>query len=52
VALFHLSVEIVGGLVFGALNPLEHRVFQCLTLALGGAYWLMRERDDPPLPTR
>ena len=28
VALFRLSVEIVGGLVVGALNPLEHGVFQ------------------------
>ncbi|HEY3204981.1 MAG TPA: phosphate-starvation-inducible PsiE family protein [Thermoanaerobaculia bacterium] len=115
VALFRLSVEIVGGLIFGALNPLEHRVFQAVfgeimtvlialefnhtlryvvareqsviqtktvllisllalarrfiildftaatstellglaavTLALGGTYWLMRERDDRPLPT-
>jgi uncharacterized membrane protein (DUF373 family) len=114
VALFRLSVEIVGGLVFGALNPLDHRVFQtvfgeimtvlialefnhtlrfvvtrdqtvihtrtvlliallalarrfiildftvasstellglaAVTLALGGAYWLMRDRDDRPLP--
>jgi uncharacterized membrane protein (DUF373 family) len=114
VALFRLSVEIVGGLVFGALNPLDHRVFQtvfgeimtvlialefnhtlrfvvsrdqtvihtrtvlliallalarrfiivdftvassnelfglaAVTLALGGAYWLMRERDDRTLP--
>jgi uncharacterized membrane protein (DUF373 family) len=28
VALFRLSVEIVGGLLFGALNPLDHKVFQ------------------------
>ncbi len=112
VALFRLSVEIVGGLVLGALNPLEHGVFQTIfgqimtvlialefnhtlrfvaereqsiiqtktvllisllamarrfiimdlseasslellglatvTLALGGTYWLMRERDDRP----
>jgi len=112
VALFRLSVEIVGGLVVGALNPLEHGVFQAIfgqimtvlialefnhtlrfvvareqsiiqtktvllisllamarrfiimdltaasslelfglaavTLALGGTYWLMRERDDRP----
>jgi uncharacterized membrane protein (DUF373 family) len=110
VALFRLSIEIVGGLVLGALNPLEHGVFQSIfghimtvlialefnhtlrfmvareqsiiqtktvllisllamarrfiimdltaassielfglatvTLALGGTYWLMRERDD------
>ena len=30
VALFRLSVEIVGGLVVGALNPLEHGVFQAI----------------------
>jgi uncharacterized membrane protein (DUF373 family) len=111
VALFRLSVEIVGGLVLGARNPLEHGVFQivfgeimtvlialefnhtlrfvvardqsliqtktvllisllamarrfiildptttstellglaAVTLALGGTYWLMRERDDRP----
>jgi uncharacterized membrane protein (DUF373 family) len=112
VALFRLSVEIVGGLILGALNPLEHGVFQTIfgqimtvlialefnhtlrvvvareesiiqtktvllisllamarrfivmdltaasslellglatvTLALGGTYWLMRERDDRP----
>jgi uncharacterized membrane protein (DUF373 family) len=30
VALLRLSVEIVGGLVFGALNPLEHRAFQAI----------------------
>jgi uncharacterized membrane protein (DUF373 family) len=30
VALFRLSVEIVGGLVIGALNPLEHGVFQAI----------------------
>ena len=30
VALFRLSVEIVGGLVLGALNPLEHGVFQAI----------------------
>jgi uncharacterized membrane protein (DUF373 family) len=111
VALFRLSAEIVGGLVFGARNPLEHGVFQtvfgeimtvlialefnhtlrfvvardqslintktvllisllamarrfiildptatsaellglaAVTLALGGTYWLMRERDDRP----
>lgn len=110
VALFRLSVEIVGGLVFGALNPLDHKIFQtvfgeimtvlialefnhtlrfvvtrdqsvihtrtvilisllalarrfiildfavanstellglaAVTLALGGTYWLMRDRDD------
>ena len=109
VALYRLSVEIVTGLVFGALDPLDHRVFQtvfgqimtvlialefnhtlryvvtreqsiiqakaviliallamarrfivldftgatsiemfglaAVTLALGGTYWLMRERD-------
>lgn len=28
VALYRLIVEVVGGLVFGALNPLDHRVFQ------------------------
>lgn len=28
VALFRLVVEVVGGLVFGALNPLDHKVFQ------------------------
>lgn len=28
VALFRLSVGIVGDLVFGALNPLDHQVFQ------------------------
>lgn len=111
-SLFRLSVEIVGGLVLGALNPLEHGVFQAIfgqiltvlialefnhtlrfvvareqsiiqtktvlliallamarrfiimdlteassiellglaavTLALGGTYWLMRERDERP----
>ena len=111
VALFRLSVEIIGGLVFGALNPLEHKAFQAIfgqimtvlialefnhtlrsvvnrdqsviqtrtvlliallamarrfiimdltitsntellglgavTLALGGTYWLMRERQGP-----
>jgi uncharacterized membrane protein (DUF373 family) len=110
VALFRLSVEIIGGLVFGALNPLEHKAFQTIfgqimtvlialefnhtlryvvnrdqsviqtrtvlliallamarrfiimdltitsntellglaavTLALGGTYWLMREREE------
>ena len=30
VALFRLSVEIIGGLVFGALNPLEHKAFQAI----------------------
>jgi len=28
VALFRLVVGVVGGLVFGALNPLDHEVFQ------------------------
>lgn len=28
VSLYRLSVEIVSGLVFGALDPLDHRVFQ------------------------
>jgi uncharacterized membrane protein (DUF373 family) len=28
VALYHLIVEVISGLVFGALNPLEHKVFQ------------------------
>jgi uncharacterized membrane protein (DUF373 family) len=28
VALFRLTVGVVGGLVFGVLNPLDHRVFQ------------------------
>lgn len=28
VALYRLSVEVVGGLVLGALNPLDHKVFQ------------------------
>ena len=28
VALFRLIIEVVGGLVLGALNPLEHMVFQ------------------------
>jgi len=28
VALYRLIVEVVGGLVLGALNPLEHKVFQ------------------------
>ena len=28
VALYRLIVEVIGGLVFGALNPLEHDVFQ------------------------
>jgi len=28
VALFRLIVEVIGGLVFGALNPLDHKVFQ------------------------
>ena len=30
VALFRLTVEIVGGLVVGALNPLEHGAFQAI----------------------
>jgi uncharacterized membrane protein (DUF373 family) len=28
--MFRLSVEIIGGLVVGALNPLEHGVFQAI----------------------
>jgi uncharacterized membrane protein (DUF373 family) len=28
VALYRVTAEILGGLVFGALNPLDHRVFQ------------------------
>jgi uncharacterized membrane protein (DUF373 family) len=28
VALYRLSVEVVGGLVLGALDPLDHKVFQ------------------------
>lgn len=30
VALYRLVVEVVGGLVVGALNPLDHRVFQAV----------------------
>ena len=30
VALLRLSIEIVGGLVLGAMNPLEHGVFQAI----------------------
>jgi uncharacterized membrane protein (DUF373 family) len=30
VALFQLTIEIVGGLVVGALDPLEHGVFQAI----------------------
>lgn len=28
VALFRLGMEVIGGLLFGALNPLDHSVFQ------------------------
>jgi uncharacterized membrane protein (DUF373 family) len=28
IAIYRLSVEVVGGLVLGALDPLDHRVFQ------------------------
>ncbi len=28
VALFHLTVEVIGGLVLGRVNPLEYKVFQ------------------------
>ena len=28
VALFHLTVEVIGGLVLGHVNPLEYKVFQ------------------------
>jgi uncharacterized membrane protein (DUF373 family) len=30
VALYHLITQVVGGLVFGVLNPLEYRVFQSI----------------------
>jgi uncharacterized membrane protein (DUF373 family) len=30
VALFHLTVEVIGGLVLGGVNPLEYKVFQAV----------------------
>jgi len=30
VALYRLIVEVIGGLVFGVFNPLEHKVFQTI----------------------
>lgn len=59
VALYRLTVTVFAGLLVGALDPLDHRVFQAvfgeimtllIALEIAVSYWLLRERDDrlPP----
>ena len=46
VALFRLLVGVVGGLVFGALNPLEYTVFQTV---FGEIMTLLIAKNSQPL---
>jgi len=47
VALFRLTLSLVGGLLWGALDQAGELLgLAAITLALGIVYWLMRERDD------